>query len=269
MKREAGENGDPIDEPKGRTAGSPRAPIRTLRILELVAESGGNLTLNEVSARLAIPRTSAFSLLKPLVALGYLEQRGGRYGIGPMTYRLTLLAGRTSYAASIRPALEALSSEIEESVSFAMLDHAASQLEYVETVEFLRPVRYVVAAGERRPLYAVSGGLVLLAWQDQEWLDKYLASLTIEAFTGNTVRSKARLVERLSLIREEGVCVANGEYSDDVIGVAAPVFCQDDVVAGVVCLGLPAARGVSTAASATKALLRTASELSSKLTSPC
>ena len=242
--------------------GGPRSPTRTLRILELVAESNGMLTLAQLSQRLAIPKTSSFSLLRPLVAQNYLVYKDGRYSLGPGTYRLTFLANRSSFFRSVRPVLEKLSQATGETVSLSMVNLSDQVLEYMDVVESTRAVRYVVKAGERRPLYSVSAGLVLLAWQDPSVVESYLDSTQLNRFTASTVIDRAAIIERLAVIRQTGHVIAVGEYSDDVFGFAAPVFSDETKVIAALSIGAPASRAFQNKESYVSALRDAAATLS-------
>ena len=49
-----------------------RTAKRTIEILELIASSSEELTLNDIATRLEMPKTSAFDILETLVELNML-----------------------------------------------------------------------------------------------------------------------------------------------------------------------------------------------------
>jgi IclR family acetate operon transcriptional repressor len=242
--------------------GGPRSPTRTLRILELVAEANGGLTMAQLSQQLNIPKTSSFSLLRPLVAQNYLVSIGKKYWLGPAMFRLTFLANRTARLGSLRPMLEQLVSATGETAALSMIDPIGRDMEYVDVVESQRSIRYVVTPGTKRPLYCVSAGLVLLAWQTQEWIDEYLTNTELKAFTASTITSKDRLQERLARVRQEGHVVNLAEFSDEVYGFAAPVFSHPGHVVAALAIGAPAARAFQKKEEYVRLLMETAAEMS-------
>ncbi len=216
--------------------------MRTLRILELVAEANGSLTLAQLSQRMAIPKTSAYSLLRPLVAHNYLVYADKKYRLGPATFRLTFMANRSSLFGNLHPLMEKLSDEISETVSLSMLDPTERVIEYMSVVESNKSIRYVVKTGTRRPLYCVSSGIVLLAWQADAWIDYYLKTTDFQQFTAATVTDPKQLRRRLSDVREKGFVISVGEFSDDVYGFSAPVFSHQDRVVAALGIGAPSSR---------------------------
>ncbi len=232
-------------EDAGATEGSsgPRSPIRTLRILEIIAESPDGVSLAQLSQRLDIPKTSLFNMLRPLAAQGYLLQLASRYLLGPATLRLSIRTSRnSSFLRAIRPTLELYAARLGETVGFIMLDESNAHTEYMDVVEGNRPIRHVVRAGEVRPLYCTAAGLAILAWQPRQQVQRYLESVELKRVTAATVVDKAAILKRLESIRRDGVCVTVGEYSDEVCGIAAPVFCRPGVAFGAISAGAPISR---------------------------
>lgn len=231
-----------MDSLNSQDDGGPRSPVRTLRILELVAEANGSLTLAQLSQRMAIPKTSAYSLLRPLVAHNYLVYADKKYWLGPATFRLTFMANRSSLLGSLHPLMEQLSDTISETVSLSMLDPTERVIEYMSVVESNKSIRYVVKTGTRRPLYCVSSGIVLLAWQEDAWIDDYLKTTEFHQFTAATETDPKRLRRRLSDVREKGYVISVGEFSEDVYGFSAPVFSHQDRVVAALGIGAPSSR---------------------------
>ncbi|MGD9944698.1 MAG: IclR family transcriptional regulator [Burkholderiaceae bacterium] len=221
----------------------PRSPTRTLRILEIIAESPDGVSLAQLSQRLAIPKTSLFSLLRPLAAQGYLLQLGSRYILGPATVRLSIRASHnSSFLRAMHPTLVSLASQINETTGFVMLDETAMQTEYMDAVQSTKAVRYVVNPGERRPLYCTAAGLAVLAWQSSDEARRYLDSVDLQPVTPATVVDRAAILARLQTIREDGYVVTEGEYSDEVWGFASPVFCRPGQAIGAMTVGAPVSR---------------------------
>ncbi|QNG36824.1 IclR family transcriptional regulator [Geodermatophilaceae bacterium NBWT11] len=62
---------------------------RAAAILQVVAGSGGTLGVTDIAAAVGLPKTTAHSLLRTLLAVGFVEQdREGRYALGAGLLRL-------------------------------------------------------------------------------------------------------------------------------------------------------------------------------------
>lgn len=242
--------------------GGPRSPTRTLRILELVAEANGSLSLAQLSQRLAIPKTSSFSLLRPLVAQNYLVHADKKYWLGPATFRLSFLANRSSLFGSLHPLMERLSVTLGETASIGMLDSNEGDFQYMDVVESTRAIRYVVKPGTHRPLYCVSSGLVLLAWQSPQWIDHYLETAELKPLTASTITDPVKLRQRLCEVRERGYVVTTGEFSEEVFGFAAPIFSHPGRIVAALAIGAPAARAFQKKEDYVVLLTETAAEMS-------
>ncbi len=240
----------------------PRAPSRTLGIMELIAENNLGLSLADISTKLSIPKTSAFSLLKPLLTLGYLIQSGGKYGLGPAAFRFVLLANQTPFLLVAKPSLERLAEQTGESVSLCLLSRTERCVEYVMVIEGHWPIRYFVSAGQKRPLHSVSAGLMLLAWQSDEWIDDYLANSNLERFTETTIVDPNQLRKRIAEIRRDGYVVSLGSFSNDVYGFSAPILFKDNEIIAAISIGAPGSRAFLQKEKYVDALQRTAKEIS-------
>ncbi|WP_354445776.1 IclR family transcriptional regulator [Ottowia thiooxydans] len=239
-----------------------------MRILEIIAKSTEGVGLAQLSQSLVIPKTSLFNMLRPLVAEGYLLQLESGYVLGPSSLRLSFRASRHSaFLRSMRPALELYASRLGETTAFVMLDETQAHTEYMEVAEGSRAIRYVVRAGETRPLYCTSAGLAVMAWQPAHQVTQYLETTDLQKVTPQTVIDRAAIMEKLEIIRREGVCVTKGEYSEDVCGIAAPVFCRPrpDLAVGAVTTGIPMHRATVSQDFYTNLVKKAAADISAEL----
>lgn len=242
---------------------TPRSPFRTLQLIETIAGANGKLTLSQVGRKLDIPKTTALSLLRSMVERNYLIFSDGKYSLGLATFRLTFMVNRTSFVKLVRPVLEELNAKTLETVTIGMLNPSDDEFQYVDVVESQRSVRYVVRPGDKRPLYGVSSGLVLLAWQPQTHIDAYLAKTKLNKFTVVTVKDKESLLARLAQVKECGYAVTHGDYSDEVYGIAVPIFSHSDRVGAALAIGVPKSRALENEALYLEPLLKAADQISS------
>jgi IclR family acetate operon transcriptional repressor len=77
-----------LDRNSVRAFEGPQSVRRVLDLFEVLAKSANGLTLAELNALLACPKSSLRGLLRPLTANGYLNHDNGRYRLAPAAFRL-------------------------------------------------------------------------------------------------------------------------------------------------------------------------------------
>lgn len=222
---------------------SPRWMNRLLGLFEAIAVEPEGLTLARLAVLLQSPKSSLLTLLRPLVAQGYLIHKDGRYSLGSETYRFatTILMTR-KFSSLMRPIMEDLMRSSGETVILATLDRQADVIVYQDVVESVQSIRYVVPAGEKRLLYASAGGRLMLAYQEEAWREGYLARTKLEALTDRTLTDVNALREVLADICKAGYAFSIGHAVSGAAGVAAPIFDADGTVLAALVLGAPEAR---------------------------
>lgn len=232
-----------LDNVDSTANAGPRSVMRLMRVFEAVASAREGRTLAHLSVQLASPKSSLLTLLRPLVAAGYLMHVDNRYRLGTAAYRLaaSILATR-DLTQLMGPYMEDLVARTRESVFLAILDRDARLVTYADRIDSPQAVRYSAPVGAMRPLYCSAAGLVLLAHQDEDWRERYLKSVTVKPLTPHTVTSKAAIRSNLAKIREEGVSISIGEAVAEVAGIAAPIFDPDGKVSAALLIGAPADR---------------------------
>ncbi len=220
-----------------------RSAMRLVSLFEALAKSEEGVSLAELSATIAAPKSSLLGILRSMVALGYMEHGHGLYRLGPKSFRLAaaILAIRR-FPNLVRPILQDLAAKSGETVFLVVLDHLAQRVTYADVIDSANPVRYTVPTGTTRPLYASAGGLMLLAYQEPAWIDAYLGSTPLEPLTPRTTTDPNRLRERLATIRREGFAISLGETVPGAAGLAAPIFNADGSVTVGILIGTPSDR---------------------------
>ncbi|RPI41534.1 MAG: IclR family transcriptional regulator [Betaproteobacteria bacterium] len=224
-------------------AGAPRSVMRLLRVFETIAAAREGNTLAQLSVRLAAPKSSLLMLLRPLVASGYLLHVDSRYRLGAAAYRLAAdILSTRDLNQLMRPYMEDLVSRSRESVFLATLDRETRLVVYADRIDSPQAIRYSAPVGTMRPLYCSAAGLVLLAFQDDEWRERYLRTTQIKPLTPHTVIGKTAIRRNLERIRAEGLAVSIGEAVPGVGGVAAPIVNADGSVSAALLVAAPAER---------------------------
>ena len=203
----------------------PLSLMRVLRILDVVSKSREGVSLADLSALLEAPKSSLLSLLRALTHEGYLSYVHGGYVTATQSYRLaaSILSGR-KLQQLVRPFLEELAARTGETVILTVLDQETQAAIYADVIDSPQALRYSVQSGASRPLYATSGGRVLLAWQDDAWRKAYLAKVKLELRTQQSIEDRKALATELVRIREDGFSVTDGQWAIGGVGVGAPIF---------------------------------------------
>jgi IclR family transcriptional regulator, acetate operon repressor len=217
-----------------------RSAMRLVALFEALAKSEEGVSLAELSATTAAPKSSLLGILRSMVALEYMEHGHGLYRLGPKSFRLAadILAIRR-FPNLVRPIMQDLAARSGETVFLVVLDPLAQRVTYTEVIESANPLRYTVPTGTTRPLYSSAGGLMLLAYQEPAWIDAYIASTPLDPLTPRTTTDPGELRERLAEIRREGIGISLGETVPGAAGLAAPIFNADGSVTAGILIGAP------------------------------
>lgn len=198
-----------------------KSAYRTVDVIELLADSPGRLTLSELQRHLDVPKSSLHGLLRTLVARGWVDQRGGRYGIG-----LRALRAGAAYldgdpmVRSAGPLLAGLQRQLDETFHLARLDGA--DVVYLASRESQHHLRVISRIGRRLPAHATALGKALLATRDNAEVDALLPE-TLAAMTPDTVTSRQALHAELAEIRVRGWAFESGQNTPGLCCVAAAI----------------------------------------------
>ncbi|MDB5363529.1 MAG: IclR family transcriptional regulator [Rhodospirillales bacterium] len=214
---------------------------RAFDILEFVGEAAEAPTFSHLLTGLGIPRSSLFHLLNNLLARGYLEQQGasGRYRLGGRIRQLADRVAGPSLASRVQPLLSRLSAVVSETTGFYV--RVGDMVETVGSAVSTQALTYTMKVGERAPLYALSGGKILLAQLAPDELDAYLARVVFEAITPGTLRSAAALRDQVAAALADGFAYSREEFTPGITGIATPVAHAGRVF-GALNLAVPTAR---------------------------
>ena len=208
---------------------------RGLSVLRAFDQSRPEMQLSEVAAVTNLSPAVARRCLNTLVKLGYVAKHGRRFLLRP-----EVLAFGWSYISSMNletvalPFLQAVRDETGDRSSMAVL--SGHDVLYVAHVSTLRPIRLSANVGTRFPAHATSLGKVLLAFQNEEAIEDYLAAAKLPRFTERTITSPDKLRSILARVREDGYAAALDELDYGIVSVATPVFDRERrIVAAINC----------------------------------
>ena len=194
---------------------------KALDIIGILRASGAPLSLNDLTLRVDLAKSSVFRILHTLEVAGYLERDAlGRYslsaelqpwGPGQLRARLVRLAV---------PRLKELNREFGETVSLAM--RFDNRIEVVATIESSQLIRMGNTVGRILPPHASSLGKAITANQTEEVRERLVRSYGLHRFTDHTTTDERELKREFERVRQQG-------YSSDL---------EESVMEGC-CFGAP------------------------------
>ena len=205
--------------------------LRASELLDVLARSGGPLSLGELSERLGWAKSTTHGVVSTLVAASLVVQRqsDGRYGLGIRLFELGCAASDAwSAVLNSQKHLQHLAVETEESAFLATVDGLDTVL--LDSAMVTGNYRILSPAGTRTPIYCSSHGKVLLAFRPEKERESIIRRLEFTKYTPDTIDNAERLRRDCQAILKQGYCVEDGEYRMGLISVSAPVFDADDTV---------------------------------------
>ncbi len=208
------------DAPAPDAAVANRSVLRALGILELLSCCEEPLTLVEVAARLKIPKSSALSLLRALVAREFCAtDPKGRYGLAVRTFEVGAAYLRSmTPVRSVTPELHHLTESLGVTSHYAVLDED----EVVYLAKHDPPglgLKLASSLGARLPAALTAVGKAQLAFR---------APLRPSAAPDRRPQAPrgagAMLAAQLEEVRALGYAVDDGETALGIRCVAAPLF---------------------------------------------
>lgn len=188
---------------------------RAARILNLLSSEPEGMRLAEIAKVANLPRSTVQRIVSALSDEELVQSdRSEGVRLGPALLRMV---GRvhTDVIALMRPHLERLSSEANETVVLARM--SGRHLAYVHAVVAEHMLRVVPGVGGDLPLYSTSGGRALLALcTDAEVIS--LLGKDYEKVTEATVEGSFHLMRILSDTRERGY---GWESEESVAGISS------------------------------------------------
>ena len=240
------------------------AATRTLRVLRFLASQPDPVALDRISRACDLPRSTAYHLIKAMIAEGFVvhleDER--RFGLGVAAFEVGSGFARQEPLQRIaRRPLAALVDTTGYGGHLAVL-HGRDVLYVLEERAPGRPP-LVTDVGVRLPAHlTASGRAILMALPSSQVRALYpdRAAFVDRLGTGPTSLSGLRTV--LSEARQRGYSVEDGEVSDGLASVAAPVLDHNGHPVAAVAVTFPSGTTPDDAAGAVQT---TASSLSKRL----
>jgi IclR family acetate operon transcriptional repressor len=230
-----------VEEPLGRDKYFSRAVSKALEVLEFLQTESTALSMNEISQRLQLSKTSAFRLLRTLETTGYIALDGrGQYKLAPGIHAVTPTQRLGKLVRVAMPHLQALNLELTETVSLAALFE--NRVEVVAVVESPHDIRMSNVVGHILPPNASSLGKVITAFQQPVQRERLLRSFKIYRFTDQTITDQKDLSREYENIRLQKFAIDREECAPGGVCFSVPIFAAGGQVSAAISLSMPKTR---------------------------
>ncbi|MCX4631694.1 IclR family transcriptional regulator C-terminal domain-containing protein [Streptomyces sp. NBC_01443] len=207
----------------------PQSVDRALAILDAVADAAGPVSAKALARRTECSLSTAYHLLAPLTARGYLVRTGQGYVLGPRVPGLHRSLLRQMEPA---PRMADLLTRLRRATG-AEAYHTAYRGGLITVVDTTAPVTDAAnpfTPGRETRAHATAHGKALLAKLPRPLRRRYLAEHGMARLTGATITSAELLEAELSRVRGQGYALSVGEAdpSYTCLAVALPRGRGDD-----------------------------------------
>lgn len=191
-------------------------------ILDVFDDRTSRLTLEEISRRSQLPRSTVHRILKQLVRLNWVEHTPFGYTIGRRALRMGGISdGYSAIRAAAAPVLHDLHAQTGMVVHLAVLEGGESV--YLDKVGGRNASALPSRVGGRAPAYATACGKSILAYLDPEWVDNMYGQ-RLHRCTERTIGEITTLHRELTLIRQRrGLAYESGEAFRGLACAGAPI----------------------------------------------
>jgi DNA-binding IclR family transcriptional regulator len=209
---------------------------RAIDILILLGERA-SLTAPEISDLLKLPLSTTYKYLAVMREYRMVdyEQNLERYSPGMKLFELgSAVQNRFEINKLAYPYMQELSNQLEETVALNVIDgNMAINLEYVKPENrelFVLSLR----KGIGHPLHAGAAGKILLAYQPEDRIERYLKTQKLVKYTNKTSVDPDELRKQLKAIRKVGYALSTEEIHLGFSAFAAPIFDHEGkIIAGL------------------------------------
>lgn len=222
-----------------------RAVIRAASVLDLLRESDGGASLNDLTHRSGLAKASVFRMLRTLEETGLVERVPG-----PDLYRLGVRCLELGQAyleqgdlrSEATAVLQRLRGTFDETVHLGVLDDEL-RVVFLEKLETRHAVGLMMSrVGRTSPSHCTGLGKALLSGCEGDPVAELQERGVLRRYTPNTIHEPELLRRELEAIRERGFALDLEEHEPGVRCVACPVRGPSGSVEAAISVAGPAHR---------------------------
>jgi DNA-binding IclR family transcriptional regulator len=185
-----------------------KSAVRVLAIFEVFESERRSLTISELVERLQIPQSSTSTLMKSLVAKGFVEFEAGTRRYRP-SVRLAFLGNWVLGSTDVIARIHALAQILSETTGETILIGAESGLymQYLSVVVSPHTLSIALHPGVRRPLHLSGLGLMLLSLKTNPEIGRVVRRYNAENSDPGVPRlSEREVLGMVETARRQGWC---------------------------------------------------------------
>lgn len=252
----------PSHKPRGDGAGT-ASVVRALRLLDVFMGAQSALGVSDIARLADVPTSTAHRLLSHLVQGELVSREGMNYRLSERVFELGNHVSH-SRPQGIRdtagPFMGELFGATGLTIHLAVLD--GPQIIMVDKISGLRSHRSKAVVGGRYPTVCTALGKAMLAFEDEHYLHRVIAS-GLPPRTRYSITRPNELINQLANIRNSRVAFDREEATLGQTCMAAPILHEGRAVAA---LSASSGRAKDVEAPQLRALLvRTSAQLSARL----
>jgi len=192
---------------------------RAAAVLRSLRDEPNGLSLGEIAARIALPRSTVQRIVAALVEERLLQAASmrARVKLGPALVELASAADAGTERVA-RPFMQELSRLADETVDLSILE--ADSAVFVDQVQGTQRLAAVSAVGKRFPLHCTANGKALLALLSPARRDALLSG-RLKRYSPATLTDKASLQTALRDVQQTGLAYDLEEHSLGICAVGA------------------------------------------------
>ncbi|HEY4200325.1 MAG TPA: IclR family transcriptional regulator [Devosiaceae bacterium] len=199
---------------------------RALGILQTLGTSAEGLSAKDIMQETGLSRATAFRFLSVLSRKGFIlkDSTSGLYLPGFALLGLATMAHRSRTLSMLAlPTMRRCRDESNETVYLSVLanDHRVD----IEQVEArMGDMIRVKQLGLPKPLYASGASRLLLAFSDDQFINKYLQITNLVPFSESTLTTPEQIRDSIRTIRKMGYSEGYNELNSGAASTSAPIF---------------------------------------------
>ena len=217
---------------------------RVTRLLGVLAEAGGDASLNDIVERLGLPASTTHRLLHLLIDQGFAER-----GRDARTYRAGLeflrvgglVSSRIELAEVANRFMQAVVDETGETCMLSLYVPRSQKVMIARLIHGANPLRFEAQTYTPSSLKWGATGRGILAFLPEATINEVLAREDPSPAGSRESDAPANIRRALAAIRDRGYAFTMGQKVPGAVGIAAPVYSAEGVV-GALCVTLPEAR---------------------------
>ncbi len=216
---------------------------RTFRILDILLEAGEPLNLETISTRAETPKSTTFRIITNLLNHGYITETERGYWLGLKLMRFgSAVEEKLDMRAVAAPHLRWLNERTGETVYLATLTRDYAVM-YLDKIASQQPVGVTLhATGMTLPMHCTALGKAMAAHRPRDEVQQFIHHNTLQPWTPSTFTVEAELLAELDRTRARGYGIDDGERSESIRCIAAPVTNRQGVVVAAVSVAGPVER---------------------------